>query len=423
MNTALSSLLRKLFAVVVAVALLGGAAFAAFIFVVQPSFTVSAPAGSTVTISHASSGEQVGQATVSNAPATFRIPAGDYQILVDAGAAGKEQFYAVAKPLQKQHYDFDAPTQLHATEVAKGAAYNVIDSNGTLSYLNTAKRIIESLSPSGTFAALDSSAPVSSFSSDNPGDARAMHLIAQNAAIVSSGGSLFVLRNNRLAPVNMSGIPDSAITLYIATNPTELSFVVAADQTLYYYSSPEAAPQKVLDLSKHIDQLAYGGGKVVAYSTRMPVAKEDIAYAYSDYAVDPLLIDLGTKTQQVLMRGPLAGASISPDGRYATLEGRLAAYTTLYDLSAAHAVYTTMNPDTAPLWLDGSHYVYAEGSDIWKADVSSQSTTTISSLPDGALPTSVSPSEGNTYYVTVYSNATDTGIFHLAVNGMQGGTR
>src|SRR6185437_7009596 len=148
----------------------------------------------------------------------------------------------------------------------------------------------------------------------NPGTAQGIYPIANNRAIVLTNSNLYVLQNNRLTPIDMAGLPSASSPIMVGTNPTQESFVAAINQTLYYYSTPSATPQKLLDLDKRFDQVAYGGDKAIVYSTRMPLTKDNIRSAYGSYAIDPIVIDTTAKTQKVLTGGPAVSVSLSPDG-------------------------------------------------------------------------------------------------------------
>ncbi len=381
---------------------------------IEARITVIAPAGTTVTIFDVDGSTKISGVRMRSNSVTLGVGTSKYLILTDNGASGKQLFYVQGSLFQNQKLALAATAELPASTLARQVAYDVIPGTNTVSYLNTSLRVIEQLDANGNTAALDSDIPIANLNTDNTGNAQGIHLVKGGQAIAVTNGLPYVLRGGQLIPLNTTGFPGLISRMIVATNPSNDSFVIAANQALFWYSSPDAAPKRLLVINKKIDQLAYGGTKVIAYSTRMPDAAENIRSAYSAYAVDPLAIDINTGEQSTLTTGPIVDASISPDGAYATIQLRRANTISLYDLQKNRWLYDAEAPNiTTPAWIDNSHYVYGKRGSIWKMDVTTRSAIAISSLPKGQDPTSISFDGTNTYYATTYQDDNTAAIYRF----------
>ena len=416
MDTNGSAVYRKLLVPALITIVVLVAAVSAYIFFFQARITITAPVGSTITVSRVIDDVQVAQKKTTDTTTTIALSSADYAVTIGNSNTSKQLFYVSTRIFHDTKLIFNAESELHTITVAKRPAYNVVVQGDAISYLDTTRRAIVNITNDGVVSVLGDTALFGSLTSDNPGTAQGMYPIANGQAIILSDGKLYVLQNNQLIPLNVTGLPNTSSPFMVGTNPTQKSFVIAINQALYYYSSPNAMPQKIVNLNKRINEVAYGGNKVIAYSTRMPLAKEDIKSAYSSYAIDPIIVDIAAKTQKVLTNGPIVDASVAPDGQHATIEPQSEPYTTIYDIGQNTPPYTILSPDTTtPAWLDNTHFVYGKGSDIWKFDTINRIGIAVGTVPNSQQPTSVTyNSDSGKYYVTTYATDTNATIFSLS---------
>lgn len=390
--------------------------WAGYIFLARPKVVVTAPIGTTITLTSLTNGQLTVQAKATTNTTTLQVDSGNYTATITQGNA--KQLYTIALNLfETKSLTFSAGAQLGSDIMAYQAAYDVMRSGNTLYYLNPTNQTVESLDENGNQATVAGMTGQQTVDSNAlPQTVGAIGVIASNQAIVQVNTSLYLLRGGQLTQLKTNGFPSPVLSVVLGTNPMQSSFVIAINQTLYWYASPDAAPQMIMKLDKQFDQLAYGGNRAIAFSTAMPESVENIRSSYSGYAIDPVLIDLSKKTQGTLTTGPIAIASVAADGNHAIVQTQaLASVTTLYNLATNQAMYSVENPNVAtPLWIDGTHYVYTEGSDIWKYDIDSRSAVTLSSLPGGLIPTSITyDSDNKAYYCTTYNSSDTASIYRL----------
>jgi len=188
---------------------------------------------------------------------------------------------------------------------------------------------------------------------------------------------------------------------------------VVANQTLYYYSSISAEPENIVTLSKSVDRLAIGGHNVMAYSTQMPDAMEDIASAYSAYAIDPILINESTKAQHIFANGPIADASLSPDGKWATIMPRGSSKTNIYTVETGTRAYQIFNPAYALAWTSDSTFAYSVGQSLWLFDVNGKSGHIEGKIGQGSEITSLSYTAGQGYFTAAYDGPDQAYIYYI----------
>lgn len=405
-------LLRTGLIVVIVGGLLVLAGFISYRFAVQPQITVAAPNGSIARLTDMRTGAQVSQTTINGSAATLYSGVGSYKVTIN-NQGGSQAFYIQTALLKHVSLQFAHPKQLTATLIAHRTAYNTLEDAGRLDYLNTSAQTVEQLTGSTT-SALDS---LGSTVPRNDGtSAQIMKVIAGNRAIILTHYELYVLHNGHLDALRTDGFPDNITSIAVGTNPEQESFAVLINGTLYWYESPAAAPQPVTTLTKQADQLAVGGSQVIAYSTRMPNAKQDIRYAYTpSYAINPLLISVTSGSQRTLGQGPIVDASISPDGQYATLERRGAFSTDIVRLADGLTAQSVENPDTlTPVWISNTRYMYGKGSSVWTFDTTTLSASVIAALPHGQLITSITYNADTQHYlVTTYPSEQGAAIYQL----------
>ena len=412
MDRGISQAVRRFIALLLAVAV----CFVVIVFLyqafVQPRIIVTAPKGSRITITDLEHAGSVRSVTATTSSTTIGVSGGTYAVSVDTGS-GRQLVYTTAGLFHAATIQVNVPTSLAVHIVSKQTAYNAVVGTHSLTYLDTTKRAIIQLSDTGTARQLGAVAQ------NIPGytGAQAFAPIAGNKAIVLTNSKLYVLQSGKLVALDTLGFPASITSITLGTNRGQSSFAIGVNQTIYWYSSPDAKPRKVVELKKRFDQLAVGGSSIVAYSTRMPDAREDIKASYATlYAIDPLLIDATSGKQQAIASGPVTDASVSPDGAYATIESRNETSTALYDLSQRSQMYTIENPElTTPSWLDSTHFVYGKGSAVWMFDVPAHTAYATGILPDGYQPTSITyDAADKEYFVTTYPSTGNATIFRLS---------
>ena len=425
MYPAQSVIYRRITIWLMGIVIVVGVCVAIYKLFVEPKITVSAPTGSTVIVTLLSNGSTVATKKVTGNQLTIAVGSDMYSVRVSSAKQGKQVFYVTTRMLQNQHVTLSARPEFAATTVARQVAYDAVPAPGTIDYLDTTKRIIGQLAPDGTRTALDTTKPVSTLSSDNTGAAAGIHIIKGNAAIIFTNNQLFVLSNGRLAPLNTTGFPDQLTRIVIGTNPSQSSFTIGANETIFWYSTPDAAPKRLLTLDKKFDQLAYGGTKILAYSTRMPNALENIKYAYSGYAVDPILIDTTTTAQTTFTSGPVANATLSPEGTLATIELQNGMYTKLYDVANKVVRADIESPDTTtPAWIDNTHFLYGKLGSVWQYDTTTGNAFSIGTLPSDTQPTSITfDTTTDSYLVTGYDSEDTAAIYRLAASSDPNGER
>jgi len=417
MNTSQLANLRKFLpalGVLIALLIVG---LLAYLLVVRPQVIVTAPVDSTITVTGTNGALAASATKTTGSTTALAVGSGTYSVTVAHGTA-KQQYAVTLNLFERKQFTFDASAALNSTLVARQSAYNAFPLDTTsIAYLNTTTHVVQSTSAAGRQTTL-AGATTDFTNGDAPtGNVYAMSPIAGGLAIVQTNSRLFVLQHGQLTPLNTTGFPSGIQSFVIGANTNQSSFVVAANQSLFWYASPNATPQKIVDLSKRIDQLAYGGGRVIAYSTRMPETDQSIKSAYSAYAIDPIVVTIDTKDQRTLLPGPIVGASIAPDGNHATVQTQgPSSVTSVYNLANSTLMYSVQNFDLpSPLWLDATHYVFTQGSDIWKYDINAHTAVTVGTLPDSLQPTSVTfNATTGTYLVTTYNDATSAAIYRLS---------
>ena len=412
MDRATSQALRRFIALLLAVAACCMIAIFLYRVFIQPRIVVTTITGSSITVTDLEHTGSVRRVTANAPVMTISVVSSSYAVAIDTGT-GRQVVYVSAGLFRPVDIRADIPAPLVTHIVTRQTAYNATIDGSGLAYLDTTKRAVIQLSDTGAVRQLDAVAQ------NIPGytGAQALKPIAGNRAIVLTNSKLYVLQAGKLKALDTLGFPASVTSIILGTNQAQASFAVGVNQTIYWYSSADAKPRKVVELKKRFDQLAVGGSSVIAYSTRMPDAREDIKASYATlYAIDPLLIDTANGKQQAIANGPVTDASVSPDGAYATIESRGGANTGLYDLSRRSQAYTVENPEvTTPVWLDPTHFVYGKASAVWVFDVPTRAAHAVGLLPEGYEPTSITydPADKE-YFVTTYPSAGSATIFRLS---------
>ncbi len=385
-------------------------------FIAQPKITVIAPAGSTITATQMGADSTSISEKASSSSTTLRVGAGYYKVVVSNNSA-KQLFYGSAGAFQESKFSFTATSASYTSLVARRVAYNVVPGSSSLAYLDTTARAVERIDQNGNVMGLDTKADIDSLNDGNTGNAQGLYPVSGNQAVVLSNGYLYKLVANQLTRLDTQGMPSDRNTVVVGTNPAQPSFVVAVGQIIYWYDSVDAVPKKLIQTSKRFDQLVVGGKTVVAYSTRLPDSVEDVKASYNTtYAIDPLVIDAGNKTQRDWAIGPVVDLSVSPDGTYATVLKRHTDHTSLYNVHDLSPLYDVENPDTTtPAWTDSTHFVYGKDSDIWRFDVANKTGITVGTLPGTLDPTSITyDGTGKSYYVTTYDSVSGAAIYRAS---------
>lgn len=399
--------LRKLFGISIAIVVVLLLLVAIYNTLAQPRLELSAPVGSTVTVCTVSDGKQVQKTKLSSSKTTLSIGQGDYMVTILNGTAA--QLATVHAALfQTTKMQFTNSSQLHANATAQATAFNAQGSDDFVTYVNTTKRSLMKLDATGNAITLAGSDGATTVTSMQP--------IANGQAIVQINTKLYILRSGQLSTLATDGFPSTIQSIVIGANPLQSSFVVAVNQTLYRYASADAKPEKIITPNKQFDQVAYGGNQAIVFSTAMPDSVENLRSSYTAFAVDPIAINLGTKAQHIISGGPMIVATISPDGKQATLQTQgQNSHISLYNLSNYQQKSVLPNASIVPpLWLNGSQYLYVQGSSIWKYTTSNQTAATIATLPSGMLPTSLTYDQAKQkYYVTSYNDEQTASIFRL----------
>lgn len=395
---------RTLLITFIVILLLVIAGFFGYRYVIMPRISVSAPVGSHLSITRTSDNATVANQTSTAATTTFWAGNGGYKVLMTQGSA-KQVTYVTLAAFQEKKLTFAPPSQASGQRVTQQSAYDVLPADGGLTYYNPLQRSIQQFA-NGQTTVVQATAP------------QAMGLISKSQAIVEYNKAFYVLSNQQLTPISTVGLPPVSEwrTVILGSSPAQDSFVIAINQTLYWYKDTTAAPQKITTLTKAFDQIAVGGDRAIAYSTRMPTATSDISAHYTNFQIDPLLVDLKTKSEQTLTTGPLADATISPAGTYATISKELGSRTTIYDLTTRAALNDVANSrGFSPLWTDDTHYLFGDtDSTIWSMDVPGASAHTIGRIGTGQQITSLTVgTTPGSYYATVYNSQTDASIYSL----------
>jgi hypothetical protein len=384
-----------------------------YYYMALPRVVISAPVGSRVAIR--SLGNSTGsQYTTSQPVTTYRIHAGNYLLRI-ISTDRVQAFYGSASLFQHTSYQLTVDKAPHGMAVSNTTAYNAFrDASGAIVYLDTTDRTIKRIVSGGSPVALQ---PAATTITNTPfqNQVTGLYPIAGGRAIVDADSLLYLIDNGVVVPLNM-GDMSAANIMAVATNPTQGSFVVAAGDTLYWYTSAAARPQALLTYAKHVDKLAYGGDTVLAYSTRMPPANEDIRADYAAYAIDPIIANIQTKTLQNFVTGPIVDASIAPDGQHAFITGQGGNTTAaLYDLKSGKILYQLESPETlTPPWIDSSHFIYGKGSSVWKFDINRHNAVAVGTFNQGWQPTSATyDAVSQAYLVTTYPSAAEAAIYRF----------
>ena len=376
-----------------------------YLFIFKPTITVDVPAGSNVSIIDAKN-NVVAQQT-NTARAALHVNPGEYRVLAKNGAKQQQQPIQVG-PFAQKKISFTMPSPLNLSLKAYSSAYNVVANGDSLAFLNPVSQHVTLLHAGGDSAPIDNS-----FGEGT----RGIYAIANHQAIINKNNQLLWLHDNQLTPLSTDGLPQDynigAIT--IGTNPQKSSFVVAFEEALYFYNAPDGKPQKLVDFTKKIDQLAYGGTQVIAYSTAMPQARENIKNAFDPYYnVDPIVFDITTSTQRALS-GPIVDATIAPDGQHATVE-KPDKTLSLVDLSNLSTTATSIpNPSlSSPLWTANDQFIYERDTVIWRYDLAAHTLTALGQLPSEQHATSITMQDKDNFFVTTYPRDTRASIYNLS---------
>lgn len=404
----LASLLRGLLLIAVIAAAVGFVGWLAYHFVLRPQITINAPLNSSISVYQLPGSHIVDQFTTRHQSETISLDPGTYRVQVlNASAAVGATYYDQISLFGRITHATNDRIQLHTTLDATQTAYNAMQSGAGIVYLDTTEHSLKYRSADGTIVIIGTA-----------GVAQMLAPIADDEAIVLMSNTLFVLQHNQLAPLSTRGFPNPVTTLSIGTNQLQSEFVIAANQKLYAYASPESTPRFVTELSQSIDRLAFGGTQIIAYSTRMPAAVEDISSAYTAYAIDPLVIDSNTKKVETLTKGPISEATISPDGQLATIQLRQSSTTNIYRLGTRQKMYEITNPDETPLWITDTSLTYGKGTSLWQLDVDARRAILIGKISQGAEITSMSYASDKIFFATAYDGPDRAYIYQLqTVNG------
>jgi hypothetical protein len=412
-----TSVVRKLITGISSVAAVLVLGWLGYQFVYTPRLIITAPSGSHITVITAEDNKQVASQTAASSTTTLWVRPGSYRVLVEQGNAA-EAFYALLNAWAEDKLTFAAPQAANLQLARRQVAYDVIPSaDQQLSYFNTSSKVVETTNTDGTIQRL-----VPDFITQIPKDQdpcggclaapQAFEPLADHQAAAIFYNTPVVMKDQQFTPLQTTGLPERAAWRTATLATASSSIVLAVDTTLYRYTSPDSAPEKIIVLEKQFDRLTVSGDKVIVYSTRMPRAKEDIRAAYNDYALDPIVVDMNTKTQHTLTNGPVDMASIAPDGKHALLQF-VSGTSTLYDLDNPQHGFAAANSSIlAPLWIDNNHYLYASNASLWNMDIAGHSAKLVGIIPSGQAITSITADpDQQLYYITAYNSETDNGIY------------
>lgn len=344
-----------------AVAVAGGVIWALYAFVMLGKISATVPAAATIQVASVNGGV-VGEFKDTTS-ATARVAPGEYVVRAQSG--NNESFaYAKASWFKTTSVSLDAPEgALNASTVAPVTTQVPMIQNGQLVYTSTEDTRVHALSQTNTDTLLTSIGDNGGQTVDDiNGKTYRAQAIANNTFVANDGSRLIAVQNGQVKPLNTDGIEDYIAPLYaiIGANPNQASFTVTINGTVYLYTSIDAKPQKILETKKRISHAAYGGNTLILYSIDMPNAKEDITKAYTDngYAVNPLVVDLSAKSSKEIT-GPISDASVSPNGKLATIHHRGSKAMDVVDMADNSVMQTMEAPAAAtPFWINNDEFVY-----------------------------------------------------------------
>ena len=403
MNT--KQLLRRTIIILAIVTVVTLGSWLFYVNVAQPELRVNAPKAATISLTTPDGVVVAKQDNTTKA--SFRVAPGTYVIRAETLSA-RELKYETVGFFEGKQTDFTFKEPLNAEPIAQAAAYNPSLQAGELLYFDPIKQHIQRMNALGdtsTVKTLDAGQDDDQSDAAGGGTYKAL-LIADGQMILNSYNRLLVIENGVAKSLNIEGIKEAInpLSINFGGNPTQASFVVAVDKAVYLYENADAKPQKLLDLPKTINQIAYGGNRAIAYSTDLAYSKQDVRSAYGSFAIDPIVIDTSTKSTYELS-GPLVDATVSPDGKRAVLQARQIDHATVHDLENNRSLFSVEKPSlAAPLWVNSHEFVYERNKTVWRFNTDSKTASAIGILLRNAV--SLTPEDNTHFLVSTFSHET-----------------
>lgn len=378
-----------------------------YMYLILGKLAVSAPEATTIKVAAVSGGKV--QEFKNASSATARVTSGKY-IVWAQNANGESFTYAEAKMLKTTTVTLDSPTaSLHASVIAKTPTTGATIQAGKLVYTSITDTSVHAMTPpnSDSFLTNTSSQELIAGETDNNGNSYRPQQIAGNTMIVNDGSRIVAIKDGIVKDISLAGIGDFIAPLFaiVGTNPNQASFTITINGTVYFYSSVDAQPQKIVETKKRISHASYGGNTLVLYSTEMPFTNQDITEAYTsnNYAINPVVVDLKNKTTKELSGGPVSDLSVSPNGTTATVRYRNDADMYLLDIANNTTTQTLQAPDGAsPVWTSADTFVYEHGGTVREYNTATQKGSALGTISGTA--TSI-VKLGNDYIISTLGDA------------------
>lgn len=372
---------RQLQRIIIALTLFGVGIWALFEFGYKGTVSVSGTSALNLTITD-STGHQV----YGGSDSSLRLLPGTYNVSATDDKGGISQPVAVSS-FATAKLTIPENNMLSATPIAQAALYQPIVANGTVIGFDPTDNRLKRLDSTGSLSLILSGSRSADADPEIPGQVQTYHRYRQDQAIVSSNNQLYVV-----SATSVDGIATDGITfdpadvgkyhLLVATQPGSDAFVVAYKKDVFRYENAAAKPQKIYTAKKEFDSLLFGKSTIGLYDTSIPPATQNITNVFADHQIDLLLIDTAAGNQEQTRSGPIAQASLSPDGDSVFVQPRnQTPY--LFSLTQKKQLTIVAPPLVAgPLWTDGTHYLYSGGHDIWQFNTTDKQAILIAALPD-----------------------------------------
>jgi hypothetical protein len=395
--------------IVVGVIIALGIAF--YNFVVLASVTMTVPQNAKLTISDL---DGKNTQTIDNTKsAQFRVTPGRYMIAAQTNTS-RALAYVDASFFSTITKNLELSQVLQAEPLSNGTAYNPLLQNGNLYFVDPTIQHVRRMTPDGTTTSVEDEGVDQD---DDNSDAQSGGIyksqpIGGDKLLVNNFNQLGVIENGTYQQIDTEGIEGlNPLSITLGGNSLQESFVVAVNKTLYFYQNSKAKPQKIADMDKMVNQLAFGGKRVIAYSDSLAYSRENVESAYGNFAINPIVIDIDSK-QTYELDGPLVQATVSPGGTYATLQSRKSDTLTTYNLQNRQELYKAARPSLAiPIWINDKEYVYERDKVIWQSNVEQQSNRALGVLLRNA--TSITTQNGTDFLVTSFTQETDQPKGHV----------
>ncbi len=406
-------LIRRIVIGVVAVVILSSVGWLVATFVYNGTITITGGDSSLDVVITTSDGVAVARHSKAN---QFRLAPGQYRVVATTGKSGISRLVQVS-PLANTEVKVGDTALLHANIALRSPLYGVTPRGKWFIGYEPTTQLMKRYDATGANSmALGSPAEIGqegNWDTEVPEKLAAYQTYGDRQALAISYGKIYSIATGAVSEVNQEGLTLNNKTLFsyvIGANNVQTSFVIGYGRDVYLYTDANAKAQKAYSNKAQFDQMAYGGDYAILYSTALPNSREDLRASFTDHQIDPQVVNV-KNGKTYLLHGPITSATISPDGKYATVKPR-GEHAYLYDLVNMKQVTTIDQPDgAAPFWISPTTYIYEKNQQVWRYNTQSQTSDQLANVTSTI--TSFSNDGKGGYLATYYNSDLDCGVLDI----------